>query len=179
MSNETWWTSDTHFGHDKILQFQRDTRLGDNVEEMNEILIQTWNSQVRKGDRVYHLGDFSFMSKTKTLELIPRLNGQIHLILGNHDGMIDKNRELRDLFASVQVYKTITFDDKYIVMMHYPIEEWNRSHRGSIHLHGHTHGGNSHPLRTVQNRLDVGVDNRKECDMRLWHWDEIKKELGI
>jgi hypothetical protein len=28
-------------------------------------------------------------------------------------------------------------------MMHYPIAEWDRMHRGSLHFHGHLHGNHS------------------------------------
>lgn len=177
MTANVFWTSDTHFGHDRILEFQRETRQGDTVEEMNEILIENWNKTVRKNDRIYHLGDFSFMSGTKTDELLQRLNGQIHLVLGNHDGMIEKRPELRKYFASVQMYKSMTFDGKYICMMHYPIEDWNRSLHGSIHLHGHVHGGSSHKIMKIRNRLDVGIDNR--MDMTPWNWEEIKLALEV
>jgi hypothetical protein len=28
-------------------------------------------------------------------------------------------------------------------MFHYPIAEWDQMHRGSVHFHGHLHGGTS------------------------------------
>ena len=54
-------------------------------------------------------------------------------------------------------------------MMHYPIYRWNRQQHGSIHLHGHTHGS----YQGEEKILDVGIDNRPNCDMGLWELEEI------
>jgi len=45
--------------------------------------------------------------------------------------------------------------DKPIILSHFPYATWNRSHYGSLHFHGHSHGNLPH----IKNRLDVGVDN--------------------
>jgi calcineurin-like phosphoesterase family protein len=46
-------------------------------------MIERWNERpVRNPDIVYHLGDFAFADQTPYLS---RLNGQKHLIIGNHD----------------------------------------------------------------------------------------------
>ena len=51
----TWITSDTHFFHNRIIQYE--DRPFANAMEMNEQMIERWNSVVRKDDLVYHLGD--------------------------------------------------------------------------------------------------------------------------
>jgi calcineurin-like phosphoesterase family protein len=174
---EIFFTSDTHFGHANCMKFCPDTRLGSDVDEMDELLIQAWNNKVKPRDRVYHLGDFSFHKKEKTVEIISRLNGHIHLIEGNHDRQLD-SVEGRSLFVSKQIYKTITIDKTRIVLMHTPIESWDRMHYGSLHLHGHTHGGFSkHPSKVIKNRMDVGVDTRVECDMAPYRIDEVLHRL--
>ena len=167
MSN-IYFTSDTHFHHKNILNFCRSTRLGSNVDEMNELLIEQWNSQVKPYDTVYHLGDFSFASPDKTIEILNRLNGVKHLILGNHDKWVNPHAKL--LLASCTPYQELKYDRTHIVLCHYPIWEWNRMHYGAIHLHGHVHGGTTVPGKI----LDVGIDNRPTPDMALWTWDEIR-----
>jgi calcineurin-like phosphoesterase family protein len=80
----TFFTADSHFGHENILKYEAEARQFANVELMNEYLIDTWNSQVSPSDSVYHLGDFS-MKPTIAFDVVPKLNGKITLIAGNHD----------------------------------------------------------------------------------------------
>lgn len=172
MTQDILFTSDTHFFHKKIQEFCPDTRKGKDVQEMNELIIEAWNSKVRPGDMIYHLGDFSFGKEEETLELIGRLNGIIHLIKGNHDG----SRFLRAVghkFASVKDKRVLRVDDLTIVLDHFPIESWDRMHHGSLHFHGHLHGDDHHACRIVKNRIDVGVDCRPQKDMAPFHLDEV------
>ena len=52
---KTFFTSDLHFGHERVIKF--DNRPFKSVEEMNEELIKRWNNKVDRGDLVYVLGD--------------------------------------------------------------------------------------------------------------------------
>ena len=152
MSTTKYFTSDTHFGHTNVIKYC--DRPFANVEEMNEALIDNWNSVVRPGDLVYHLGDFAFIKDPEEyIKLIKSLNGQIHLVKGNHD-RIDK--KVVEYFASISNYKEIKDeeDGNLIVLSHYSHRVWNRSHRGSLMLYGHSHG----ELPGCQQSLDVGVD---------------------
>ena len=63
-----WFTSDTHFCHEKILKY--DNLPFENIEERDETLIKNWNEKVGKKDKVYHLGDFAFANKKKTREIV-------------------------------------------------------------------------------------------------------------
>lgn len=90
MTRDIWIISDTHFNHKNILTF-RDSATGElvrnfkDVEEMNEHMIERWNSVVKQGDIVYHLGDVMFGDKEEFKKLWPRLIGSKRLLLGNHD----------------------------------------------------------------------------------------------
>lgn len=79
--------SDTHFGHANILKFVRAdgsaVRSFQSVEEMDEHIVERWNSVVKPQDKVYHLGDVS-MSKSN-IATVGRCNGHKRLVLGNHD----------------------------------------------------------------------------------------------
>ena len=81
--NKVYFTSDTHFGHENIIKWCR--RPYSSVEEMNEKLIENWNSVVGPDDIVFHLGDFAFGGSGLWKEVLSRLNGKKYLIIGNHD----------------------------------------------------------------------------------------------
>lgn len=128
-------TSDLHFYHKRIMDFCSATRPWKSLEEMHESLIAHWNSKVSENDVVFHLGDFSFVAKEKTQEIISKLNGNIIWIAGNHD-----YRVFGQLGFEYHNYLEINFDGKKICMSHYPITAWNQQGRGSLHAHGHVHG---------------------------------------
>jgi calcineurin-like phosphoesterase family protein len=149
----TWFTSDTHFGHDAI------RRLADrpfaSTDAMDKVLVQRWNAVVQPTDTVWHLGDFSHKSAKSVPAYRQRLNGTIHLIAGNHDVQI--RRDHPDLFASIQDMAEVTLAGKTIILCHYPLREWDKAWRGAWHLHGHVHGRlDSEPHGRS---LDVGVDS--------------------
>jgi len=172
MSN-IWFTSDTHFGHNRVQQFCPDTRPQCSLDEHDELLIYNWNQCVRPGDRIYHLGDFSFASVEQTERILQRLKGDKHIILGNHDAALAAPK-FGNYFASRSLYKEIRIEHQKVVMFHYPIHEWNQCHRGAFHLFGHVHA----TYGSVRGRsLNVGIDNRPNADMSPWNWEEIKALL--
>ena len=81
-SSRCYFTSDTHFGHANIIKFCN--RPFKNVEEMNQKLIENWNSVVGPNDLVFHLGDFAFGGQPLWRYIREQLNGNIILIKGNH-----------------------------------------------------------------------------------------------
>ena len=62
---EIFFTSDTHFGHANMLRFENLNHSRgqySNVYEVDQVIIDNWNSVVKKTDCIYHLGDFFFCS---------------------------------------------------------------------------------------------------------------------
>jgi calcineurin-like phosphoesterase family protein len=163
--NEIYFVSDTHFHHRNIIRYSN--RPFDSVEEMNEALIVNWNSRVKPTDTVYHLGDVGFCNVEKLDRIIARLNGRIHLTPGNHD----KPAKRITRWASVEHYREITIDRQLIVLLHYGMRVWNRSHHGSIQLYGHSHGN----LPGNSQSCDVGVDCWNYFPVNL---EEIKARLA-
>lgn len=152
------FTSDTHWGHKNIIKYSN--RPFKDVEEMNEALIKNWNERVAQDDTVYHLGDFAFLPYDALKRTARRLNGTKHLILGNHDKTIIQSQT--DLlksgtFNSIQNYAEISYNGQFIVLFHYGQRVWNKSHRGSIMLYGHSHGS----LPPFGKSVDVGVDSKE------------------
>ncbi len=155
MSN-LFFTSDTHFGHANIIKFCN--RPFVSVDEMNEGLIARWNEVVKPEDTVWSLGDFAFMQFDQTKEIIKRLNGNLHMVLGNHDQKIAQNRkELLEsgLVKEIRDYKELSWDKQKMCLFHYAQRAWNGSHYGSWQLFGHTHG----TMEPYGKSVDVGLDS--------------------
>jgi calcineurin-like phosphoesterase family protein len=149
MSN-VFFTADTHFGHGNIMRFSN--RPWPTIELHDEALIRNWNEVVRLKDDVWHLGDFNFRSTLKTPDYVNRLNGRIHLVLGNHDDAYAK--KFPRLFASVQEAKYLRIGNEKITLYHYAQRVWRNSHHGAWHLFGHSHNC----LPPLNRSMDVGVD---------------------
>ena len=165
-----YYTADLHFGNFNIIKYEN--RPFTDVDDMNLGLIDNWNQRVTDKDDVYILGDFAFtgtnLSKEALNNLVDKLKGKKHLIIGNHDKFISNKYFNERLWEEIVPYKEIKDwyykkgeDSKLktsvdVILCHYPIESWNCQHYGSIHLHGHLH---SKPTLIKQaNRYNVGVD---------------------
>lgn len=140
-----WFTSDTHFYHQGIINFCN--RPFSTVEEMNETIIKNWNSVVGINDTIYHLGDFSWSKDWS--EIIYQLNGNITLIKGNHDKQINKS-----LFKGVYDLLEIKIEGNSITLCHFAMRVWNKSHFNSWHLFGHSH----YTLPPEGKSFDIGMD---------------------
>lgn len=174
-----FFTSDLHVKHKNIVKFTN--RGKDTTQENHENwLRRVWNAQVSHGDLVYHLGDFSFNNDIDYLSnYINSLNGQKIFIKGNHD-----NRDTFDTLVELGViaawydYKEIQMkDQKYkAVLFHFPIGSWHKQSKGSIHLHGHSHGNY---MNSRGRMLDVGIDNAYNLygEHRFFTEDEIVKSM--
>ena len=107
-----YFLADTHFGHENALAF--DNRPFQTIEEHDRALMENWNGAVGLDDEVFILGDISWLNASKTIEIVKVLNGIKHLIVGNHDKKLLKNREFRSLFAEITDYKEIYLPDKTV-----------------------------------------------------------------
>lgn len=148
----TWFIADTHFGHANIIRYSR--RPFDNVEAHDEQLIGNWNAHVRAGDDVFHLGDFAYRNRQSASSILQRLNGNVHLIEGNHDSVA---HQIRHEFVWYDKVKMIKVGEQRIFLSHYAHRVWDRSHHGAWHLYGHSHA--SLPDDRSSLSFDAGVDN--------------------
>lgn len=162
---------DTHFSHTNIIRY--DGRPFKDVEEHDEELIRRWNEVVPSDGVVIHVGDVFFCKTERALWILHRLNGEIHLTLGNHDKAI--KGKIRERFTSVSDYLEVKVagSDRLIVVSHYPFQVWNKSHYGSFHLRGHSHGSLPDPDHML--RLDVGVNSHNYYP---WSLEEIKEYMS-
>lgn len=186
----SWITSDTHFDHFNCIVYCNRPYSG--VIDQRESIIDHWNLCVGQDDDVYHLGDFC-LNHNRAVEIIPRLNGNICLVLGNHDAPFpltkEKHFRMRDkyLFAGISeicMEKKIVIDigesKAYTVHMSHlpPLTEEQKlfddryvNYRPdynpeTIYLHGHLH--NQRYLK-YNNFFDVGWDG----SLRLYTQEDV------
>ena len=153
-ADKAFFTSDTHFFHKAMAQMRG---FQGGVDDMNAALITRWNEVVPKDGVVFLLGDFSFSGTTNSVSVLGQLNGQIHLIAGNHDAGM--SRVVKDMFYSLSDYKEIEVEiapavRQRIILSHYAHRVWNMHHYGTWHLFGHSHGS----MEGIGKSMDVGVD---------------------
>ena len=118
---------------------------------MDRLLIEAWNACVRPSDTVIHGGDFEWGHKAERVaEIFAALNGQKHLIVGNHD----RARVTSLPWLSVQERLTIHTAGRRIVADHYPLRAWPGSFHDALHVYGHVHGS----LPGTSQSCDIGVD---------------------
>tara|TARA_R110000803_G_scaffold191392_1_gene254054 strand:+ start:2254 stop:2865 length:612 start_codon:yes stop_codon:yes gene_type:complete len=165
---EPFFISDFHIGHHNVIKF--DGRPFRDVDEMHAELIKRWNSVVGDDDEVYYMGDLCMRDVDTAKWVMHALKGKIHFIMGNHDR--DKIIKRIDRFETIHEYgteilvKDDTITDKrakghqQIIMSHYPILSWNRSHYGSWMIHGHCHGSLMKSNQDYYKRkvMDVGCN---------------------
>ena len=159
-----YFTADTHFFHANVIEMCRRPFRG--LYDMHESLISNWNSVVQENDSIYILGDFAFKgSGSDVNNLLRRLNGTKHLIVGNHDKYLKYPDFDSSLFESVQDYLILSYNKIWFILFHYPILEWAHYYRKSIHLFGHVHNNISHRKEESEKfsflgsrAVNVGVD---------------------
>ena len=131
----TFLISDTHFFHNNIITFKREdgTPLRDfpSLKHMMEFMVEKWNSVVKPGDKVYHLGDTAFKSSS-SLRVFADLNGDKVLIKGNHD--IFKLEDYTQHFRDIRGYHVMNG----MILSHIPVHESNL-YRFGTNIHGHLH----------------------------------------
>lgn len=138
---DIWFISDTHFFHENILKFTGDDgkliRNFNDVTEMNERMIQEWNSRVKPQDKVYHLGDvfLGVQFPSAAVALIKTLNGHKRLMLGNHDHI--EQPAYRE-FERIELWTGGKFKQYNFVASHIPLRP-DQMRDGEFNVHGHIH----------------------------------------
>lgn len=190
--NNLYFTSDTHFGHRSMAVHWRMGKYpwrGATLDElldpaykpwdfrdwMDHHLIEQWNAVVPKRGIVFHLGDVTFRNAKETREILERLNGEVHVVPGNHDKK--QINVLRDFGWIIEPqYLEIDVGEQRIVMCHYAFRSWNRMHYGAWNLHGHSHGNLE---ANAGKQLDVGVDcDLVASEMRPLSFEEISRYMA-
>lgn len=179
-----FFTSDLHFGHKNIMRFCN--RPYNSIEEMDEALINNWNSVVNENDIVFNLGDFAFATNRRWRELLSILKGNHYLIMGNHDYTRYPGDSVMKLFKGVYSQLLLKIDNRYVYLNHFPFLCYGGSYRepynAVYNLFGHVHSGpNSSGLDTDRltnlfpYQYDVGVDNNNYTPVS---WNKVKEIIN-
>ena len=176
-------TSDLHLGHQNIIKYEPTSRPFATVEEMDDAIVERWNSKVGPHDMVYVLGDLCMGMRDKIKERVSRLNGHIILVRGNHD---DKNRIAiyEEMDIEVKDIAYLSYKGKFFIMCHFPIvsPEFTKMVKNfddsCVFLYGHIHS--KAPRGLVDGAFHVGMDTN---DLTPWNieeiWQECQKENSV
>ena len=183
-AKKLFFTSDIHAYHENIIKSCH--RPFKNSEEMNEALINNWNSVVDDDSIVFCLGDFAWGGYNKWKSFREQLNGHIILIKGNHD---DKNLTTtaeRELFDYTTYQMKIKVENRAVYLNHYPFLCYAGIYREPQDqvwaLHGHIHlGPNSLEGKDIPRmqylyptQYDVGVDMNNFTPIS---WEQVKEKI--
>ena len=125
----TYLFSDPHFHHEKCA-----IRRGfSSAEEMNELIVKNWNNTISKRDKVILLGDITM--EKKNYEILGRLQGLIHVVLGNHD----QPQHVREMLTYVHGVSGIIDYKKIAILTHCPVHPSQLEFRYAYNIHGHVH----------------------------------------
>lgn len=160
---DVWFISDSHFCHSNIIGYC--LRPHYDVDHMNQDIISRWNQSIKTGDKVYHLGDFGRGGQTELGPIIQKLNGNIHLIRGNHDGRNDNlyNDKFEKVSYDYWIDIEVDREERKVYLVHRP-QDRNYDY---FTICGHTHDH----WRWLPNRLNVSVE---QWDYRPVSLDEVK-----
>lgn len=158
-----FFTADEHYGHDRFFIVQ--ARGFDNIKDHDNTIINNHNAIVSPNDIVIHAGDTTLIKDRAYVHrrYINNLNG-VHIFLkGSHD-----------YWMKGQIHNQIwekMIDKQFVVVCHYCMRMWARSHYNSWQLYGHSHGR----LPPIGKQWDVGVDNN---DLHPVPWTELVKIMS-
>lgn len=171
-----WFTSDTHFGHDNVLEFS--DRPWRSMNAMIRDIVANINARVAPNDELYILGDYSFkMTAADASELRKKiLCKKVHLVPGNHDKDWTQPAVAGTFIVEPPIC-VLKVDGLKMVLSHFPLADWQSMSHGSWHLHGHIHSsGDGYNLMNLEQgilRYDVGIDANGHApvsldDLRRW-----------
>lgn len=136
MNRKVFVISDTHFWHRNIIKYC--DRPFFSVCEMNDAMIERWNSVVGSDDIVIFCGDFCFARKSVAADvtryLTESLNGIKIIVKGNHDF---KKLQYCQLGWVAEFYQELSLRDTQFI--HVPFDLESRGKQFAIVFYGHVH----------------------------------------
>jgi calcineurin-like phosphoesterase family protein len=190
-----YFTSDPHWGHKFVAQlrgFDGDTSAHDAA------LLENFQRIVKRGDQVWWLGDLAMGNPEYALAMTAAIDGEHHLITGNHDFCFPGHRESHkwqkkylEVFKSVQPYarrRVPVAPEGYheVLLSHFPYiggdpaeadhsmepryTQYRLPDEGRWLLHGHTHHADQ---RLHGHQIHVGLDAHNMRPVSLEYVSEL------
>jgi calcineurin-like phosphoesterase family protein len=164
---KTFFTSDLHFGDDRLNLYGRDL-LFKSSKEVDEHIVKRWNEFVDPKDLVIVVGDVSVTRDG--FDNLLKCNGEKWLIKGNYDIEIKdggtakyeiNDKMLSKYFSKILDSVEVEIGDEKVFVNHFP----TKTKKEQFNICGHIHG-----LWKVQrNAINVGVD--------AWHFTPVSEDL--
>ena len=157
--DKTFFTADEHYLNNGIIHYCN--RPFETTKEMTQALIHKHNQTVPKDGNVWHIGDFTLQGPHKAdyirRNILEQLNGQHHLVLGNHDEWKVQSY-LKDAFLTVHsafwfYYEGMSFYLGHDPSMYTVLENIPDAYL----LCGHVHNLFTHKKKKKR-VINVGVD---------------------
>jgi calcineurin-like phosphoesterase family protein len=163
MAKMIYATSDTFFGRSSYAK----ERGFNSVEEMDQAMIDKWNSKVNEGDIVWHLGNFGW-DVISIENALMQLNGTINLILSEYDKASQEVFKLQNVKTFEGYY---IMESKNLVLSHWPMTIWPAKYSSvkSMHLHGND--------KELKANLDI--EKRFNVNCELWSLGPISVDSLI
>ena len=151
-------TSDTFFGR----QLTAIERGFDSAEDMDNTIIDAWNSRLGKNDMVYHLGNFGW-DPISTESAVIHLNGVITFIPAIYDSHMSEMSLVRAGRHQISINSIITLAKERLILSHWPLMDWQGKSSGIIHVHG--------------GDIKTDVDNGYRFNVNIANWNYAPIEL--
>lgn len=167
-----FFTADFHLNHANVIKYAN--RPFNSVEQMNQTIIQNWNAIVKPSDIVYFLGDFAFAGKEKIREFRSQLNGDIILIVGNHDRTkksmtecgfyIPTNVDRRfDHYMICEKILNVSLEPLLLTHSPYSVQKQDIMDKFHVsfsmwNLHGHVHVPHATTINAEKREINVNVE---------------------
>ncbi len=139
---------------------------------MDETIITNIISPLKPKDEFFFLGDLSWSHETtfKFFERFPK-DVKFHWILGNHEKGWEQFKKNCSSISSISETK---IGDNSVILCHYPMITWNKSHYNSWQLFGHHHmksnGWQELENKVVGKALNVNIEFH---NYKPWSEEEI------
>lgn len=147
MNQRNLYISDLHLFHKNVTKAGKnfDSRPYENIEEMNDDILQRWNNSVTNIDHVYICGDliwkFNNENRDEAMRILNAMNGNLHLIVGNHDKV--KSALFKKRFEEIVFYKRVQDyldgEQVQVVLSHYYMPFYEGHYHNTVLIHGHSH----------------------------------------
>lgn len=140
------------------------------VEEMNDNLIDIWNSKITKNDIVYHLGNFAWDSVACEYATA-YLNGKIMFIRGKYDFPLTTNSLV--LTKRHEIIPDLTYlEAEAAVLSYWPLENWPGKAEESLHLYG-----GEALEHQISGRFNVNCEKRSYAPIQIDNLVDIYQEI--
>lgn len=170
----------------------------ESMKRMEDHIVDHVNSLVGPDDILWNLGDLGcFKDIDQYLTFRRRIKCRnFNVIWGNHDDDKGRFSDIRTWYEQNKLtfineahdlkLITVSVGEKYpirIVLSHYAMAVWNKNHKGSWCLYGHSHGSFEEWRNTYMpdaKCLDVGIDYRAQVGLgyTIWSLDDLRDYMA-